>query len=93
MTTVTTTTVPLIRVFRADRTESVDQVRQRRAELITFDGDDLARIVARCQTPFRRAERHLLQETARSLPRGATADIFLRRDGRVDVALREPVGV
>jgi hypothetical protein len=86
------TTVPLIRVFRAERTESADQARQRRAELITFDGDDLVRIVARCQTPFRGAEARLLRDAARSIPRGATADIFMRRGGRVDVALREPVG-
>ncbi len=88
----TTTALPLIRVFRAQRTETVEQARQRRAELVTFDGDDLARIVARCQTPFRATEARLLAKAARALPRGATADIFMRRDGQIDVALREPAG-
>ena len=82
--------VPLVRVFRTRRGERFDDARLRRAEIVTLDPADLRTVLSRCQTPFHRSEASAIEDAARSLERGTTADIFVAVDGRVAVQLRNP---
>ncbi len=82
------TTIPTVRVFRAIGGESVDEARQRRAEIITLDTDDLVRVVSRCQTTLNSAEVASVKRAAPRIPAGAPADIVLAQGGQVFVELR-----